>query len=92
MIKHTKKFPIEIGDYVMLFTPRTELGLTTKFLFKVLVRVNPVNYRLENDAHPVHVQRLRPYWNRLTHITTITPRYYPYSDRRPTKWFRDTMI
>lgn len=64
-----------IGDEVMLFTPRTEVGMSTKFLsrwtgpFKVASRANLVNYRLENHSNLVHVQRLRKYrpW-RLTPV------------------------
>jgi transposase InsO family protein len=66
-----KEVSFEVGEFVMLFTPRSEIGLTKKFLsrwtgpFKILARINPVNYRLEDVTHVVHVQRLRRYrpWN-----------------------------
>jgi hypothetical protein len=78
-----KQVTFHIGDQVMLFTPRTEKGLTTKFLsrwtgpFQITHQVNPVTYRLEKHTNPVHVQRLRPYrpWNPrapLTMISTFT--------------------
>ena len=96
--KTHKNVSFKVGDYVMLFTPRTEQGLTTKFLprwtgpFKVTHKVNPVNYRLEDHAHPVHVQRLRPYrpWSPFANFaSTLNPiatrtssRYKPYPNRR----------
>jgi transposase InsO family protein len=69
----------EIGDHVMLFTPRTEVGMSKKFLarwtgpFKIMARVNVVNYRLENHPNLVHVQRLRKYrpWRLRTIPKTI---------------------
>ena len=57
----------EPGDNVMLFTPRTEKGMSTKFLarwtgpYKISAKVNPVNYRLEGHQNLVYVQRLRKY-------------------------------
>lgn len=96
--KTHKNVSFKVGDFVMLFTPRTEQGLTTKFLprwtgpFKVTHKVNPVNYRLEDHAHPVHVQRLRPYrpWSPFANFaSTLNPiatrtssRYKPYPNRR----------
>jgi len=62
-----KNISFNVGDFVMLFTPRTEVGMTTKFLsrwtgpFKIETKVNPVNYRLESIPNVVHVQRLRKY-------------------------------
>ena len=62
-----KNISFNVGDFVMLFIPRTEVGMTTKFLsrctgpFKIETKVNPVNYRLESIPNVVHVQRLRKY-------------------------------
>jgi predicted aspartyl protease len=73
--KSHKDVSFDVGEQVMLFTPRSEIGLTKKFLsrwtgpYKVLAKVNPVNYRLEALPHVVHVQRLRryrPWVRRLT--------------------------
>ena len=65
--KTHKEVSFEVGQYVMLFTPRTEVGMTTKFLsrwtgpYKVTSKISPVNYRLEAYPNAVHVQRLRRY-------------------------------
>ena len=65
--KTDKEVSFEVGQYVMLFTPRTEVGITTKFLsrwtgpYKVTSKISPVNYRLEAYPNAVHVQRLRRY-------------------------------
>ena len=62
-----KDVSFAVGEQVMLFTPQTEIGLSQKFLsrwtgpFKITAQINPVNYRLENVPHVVHVQRLRRY-------------------------------
>ena len=75
-----KEVSFDLGEHVMLFTPRTEVGLTTKFLsrwtgpFKILAKINPVNYRLESIPHVVHVQRLwryRPWKPRLSRTNPI---------------------
>ena len=70
--KSHKDVSFNVGEQVMLFTPRSEIGLTKKFLsrwtgpFRVLAKINPVNYRLESSPHVVHVQQLRRYrpWGR----------------------------
>ena len=57
----------KIGEQVMLFTPRTQIGLSRKFLsrwtgpFKIISKINPVTYRLELHPNAVHVQRLKRY-------------------------------
>ena len=51
----------------MLFTLRTEVGMTNKILarwtgpLKIETKVNRMNYRLESIPNVVHVQRLRKY-------------------------------
>ncbi len=50
--------PVEftVGDQVMLFTPRTEVGLSTSFLAKwngpytVVHKISAVNYRIESHC------------------------------------------
>jgi hypothetical protein len=91
-----KNVTFHVGEEVMLFTPRTEVGLTTKFLsrwtgpFKITHQVNPVTFRLEHHSNPVHVQRLRPFrpWSPKTSATALSTislsRYKlfrPYADR-----------
>ena len=62
-----KRVSFKIGEHVMLFTPRTEVGMTTKFLsrwtgpYQIASQINPVNYRLASYPNVVHVQRLRHY-------------------------------
>ena len=61
-----------IGSQVMLFTPRTEIGMSTSFLprwrgpFLVTSQVGDLNFRIESTTAPkksqmVHVSRLRQY-------------------------------
>ena len=66
----------EEGSQIMLFTPHTKVGFSTKFLsrwdgpFTVLNKLSNLNYRVENldksRTMVVHVQRMRKYrpWNR----------------------------
>ena len=66
-----------LGSYVMLYTPRTKVGFSTKFLptwegpFKVVAHITPVNYRIQSmngkKTQVVHVQRLKQYrsWKNL---------------------------
>ena len=69
--KTHKETSFEVDDQVMLFTPRTKVGLSTKFLpfwsgpFKIVTKISPVNFRIEGaegkSSQVFHVQRLRLY-------------------------------
>ena len=75
--KKHKTVNFDVGSLVMLYTPRTQVGLTTKFLptwegpFTVVTQLSPVNFRIQSlngkKTLVVHVQRLKRYksWNRL---------------------------
>ena len=62
-----KEVYFKIGEQVMLFTPRTQVGLSKKFFSrwtgpsKIISKINPVTYRLELHPNAVHVQRLKRY-------------------------------
>ncbi len=69
--KTHKHVEFNVGEKVMLYTPKTEIGLSTKFLAKwsgpytVITKVSPVNFRIETENKSknmvVHVQRLKHY-------------------------------
>ena len=72
-----KSIDFELNSQVMLYTPRTKPGFSTKFLaswdgpFIIKNKISPVNYRVESSdkkkSFVVHVQRLRKYrkWTRI---------------------------
>jgi hypothetical protein len=69
--KSQKEVDFAIESLVMLFTPRTKEGFSTKFLprwdgpYKVIAKMGPLNYRIMKvdgkKTVVVHVQRLRKY-------------------------------
>ena len=71
-----KPVHFDLDSFVMLYTPRTKVGLSTKFLpqwrgpFRVVHQISPVNYRINScdgkKTMVVHVQRLSKYrpWKR----------------------------
>jgi len=69
--KTHKDVKFNVHDHVMLYTERTQVGLSKKFLprwdgpYLIIQAVGPVNYRIESldkkKTHLVHVNRLKIY-------------------------------
>jgi hypothetical protein len=70
--KH-KSTEFVVGDFVSLYTPHTEVGLSKKFLsqktgpFKIIEKHSPLNYTIQKVDNPiktekVHIRRLKK-WN-----------------------------
>ena len=80
--KTHRQVEFTIGSQVMLYTPRTIKGFSTKFLkrwtgpYKIINKITDLNYRIESLStkknESVHVQRLRKYkpWNNASKTAT----------------------
>ena len=94
-----KPVKFALNSQVMLFTPRTEVGMSTSFLprwggpYVVTNQIGDLNFRIESICEPkksqtVHVNRLRPYrpWlrNRETSETTTSGEPTPRISGGPT--------
>ena len=69
--KTHRDISFQVGELVMLHTPQTQVGMTTKFLprwngpYTITAIISPVNYRIESMCGRknlvVHVQRMKRY-------------------------------
>jgi hypothetical protein len=67
---------LEVGEYVMMYTPTCETGLRPKLVsmwrapYEIIERTSPMNYRVRhtvlagNGTQVVHAHRLKRYWPR----------------------------